>query len=244
VPEREELPDRLDSVLDVLYLLFNEGYSAHQGEDLVRQDLCAEAIRLTSLLARHPAGQEPKVHALLALMLFQASRLPARTDEAGDVLLLRDQDRSLWDRRMISAGVDELVRASTGDKVSEYHLQAGIAMCHALSPSYEDTDWSRILMQYDALLQEWPSPVVALNRTVALAMVEGPEAGLRDLERIREMPGIEQYYLFHATLAEFYRQVGDFPRASVSYRSALDLVSNAPEQRFLQRKLAECEQFL
>lgn len=242
VPEREELPARLDSVLDVLYLLFNEGYSAHQGEDLVRHDLCAEGIRLTSLLARHPVVGQPKVHALLALMLLQASRLPARTDAAGDILLLQDQDRSLWDRRIINAGIAELVRASTGDRASEYHLQAGIASCHALAPSYAETDWARILMQYDALLQRWPSPVVALNRAVALSMVAGAEAGLRELERIRTMQGMEQYYLFYSTLAEFHRRLGDLPAAAASYRNALDLATNIPEQRFLQRKLAECEE--
>ena len=241
VPEREALPARLDSVLDVLYLLFNEGYSAHSGAELVRQDLCAEAIRLTSMLAKHPAGDEPRVHALLALMLLQTSRLPARTDDEGNILLLREQDRSLWDRALINMGLAELARSTSGDALSEYHLQAGIASCHALAPSFEDTEWWRILMQYDALMRIAPSPVVALNRTVALAMVEGMQAGLRELERVRIMPGMEGYYLFYATLAEFRKEVGDKAGAVVAYRNALDLASTAPEQRFLQSKLAECE---
>jgi RNA polymerase sigma factor (sigma-70 family) len=241
VPEREALPARLDSVLDVLYLLFNEGYSAHSGAELVRQDLCAEAIRLTSMLARHPAGDVPRVHALLALMLLQTSRLPARTDDEGNILLLREQDRSLWDRALINMGLAELARSASGDALSEYHLQAGIASCHALAASFEDTEWWRILMQYDALMRIAPSPVVALNRTVALAMVEGMQAGLRELERVRAMPGMEGYYLFYATLAEFRKEVGDTEGAVVAYRHALDLASTVPEQRFLQRKLAECE---
>ena len=140
-PDAADLPARLPAALDALYLLFNEGYSAHQGEDLVRHELCGEAIRLTSLLARHPAGDRPAVHALLALMLLQAARLPARTDAAGDLLLLAEQDRGRWDRRMIAAGLGELARAATGAELTEYHLQAGIAACHATAPAYEATDW-------------------------------------------------------------------------------------------------------
>lgn len=157
VPDAAELPTRLDSVLDVLYGLFNEGYGAHAGEDLVRHELCAEAIHLTALLAEHPAGNMAKVHALLALMLLQASRLPARTDENGDLLLLEDQDRQLWDRDMLAAGMRELARSGGGDELSEFHLQAGIAACHALAPSYEETDWRRILASYDALLAIRPA---------------------------------------------------------------------------------------
>jgi RNA polymerase sigma-70 factor (ECF subfamily) len=242
VPAREELPARLDSVLDVLYLLFNEGYGAHSGAELVRQDLCAEAIRLTSMLAQHPVGDVPKVRALLALMLLQTSRLPARTDDEGNILLLREQDRSLWDRALINMGLVELARSATGDEISEYHLQAGIASIHALAPSFEATEWWRILAQYDALMQVAPSPVVALNRAVALAMVEGPEAGLREVERVRAMPGMEGYYLFYATLAEFRKETGDRAGAIVAYRSALDLATTEPEQRFLQARLAECEE--
>lgn len=237
VPEPEGLPARLDSVLDVLYVMFNEGYSAHSGAELIRQDLCAEAIRLTSLLAQHPVGDLPRVHALLSLMLLQASRLPARTDDEGNVLLLKEQDRSLWDRRLINMGVLELARSSSGDTISEYHLQAGIASCHAIAPSFESTAWDKILVQYDALMKLAPSPVVALNRSVAVAMVRGPVAGLVELEKVRGMQGMDGYYLFYATLAEFRRQVGDRAGAILAYRSALDLASNEPEQRFLQGKM-------
>ena len=241
MPESEQLPARLDSVLEVLYLLFNEGYSAHQGEDLIRQDLCEEAVRLTYILAKHPAGDTPKVHALLALMLLQASRLPARTDDDGEILLLQEQDRSLWDRSLIKMGLVELSRSAEGDRISEYHLQAGIACYHACAASYEETDWPGILVQYDDLMEVAPSPVVALNRAVVLAKVYGPKVGLRELERVYSMPGMEHYYLFHATRAELCRQSGDTPGAVLAYRSALDLATTAPEQRLLARKLAECE---
>ncbi|MEO5951288.1 MAG: DUF6596 domain-containing protein, partial [Chloroflexia bacterium] len=242
VPDAEGLPARLDSVLEVLYLLFNEGYSAHSGAELVRQDLCAEAIRLTSVLVQHPAGDVPRVHALLALMTLQASRLPARTDDDGNILLLRKQDRSLWDRTLINIGLIELARSATGDTISEYHIQAGIASIHALAQSYEETQWMAILKQYDLLMKVAPSPVVALNRSVALAMVDGPYAGLKDLERVRAMQGIEGYYLFYATLGEFRTQVGDRAGAIVAYRNALDLATTVPEQRFLQGKLDSLQQ--
>jgi RNA polymerase sigma factor (sigma-70 family) len=238
VPEAHELPDRLQSVLDVLYLLFNEGYSAHSGDDLVRHQLCAEAIRLLSLLAQHPAGDQPHVHALLALMLLQASRLPARTDAGGDLLLLDEQDRTLWDRRLIRAGLRELDRSARGDVLSAYHLQAGIAACHAVAPSYASTDWDRILAQYDALIQLTDSPVVALNRAVALAEVAGAEAGLREIERTARLPGMESYYLLHATTAELCRRAENIAGARQGYERSLLLTANAAEQRFLRRKLA------
>jgi RNA polymerase sigma-70 factor (ECF subfamily) len=239
-PDAGALLARLESVLDVLYLLFNEGYSACQGEDLVRHDLCAEAIRLASLLASHPAGDLPKVHALLALMLLQASRLPARTDAAGDLLLLEEQDRSLWDRRMIALGLRELAESARGDELTEYHLQAGIAACHAAAPSYAATDWPHILAQYDDLAALSPSPVVRLNRAVALAMVQGPRTGLAELDRVGELAGMGSYYLFHATRAALLRRAGDSAGARVSYRHAFALATGEPERRFLLRKLDEC----
>jgi RNA polymerase sigma factor (sigma-70 family) len=237
VPEADELPVRLDSVLDVLYLMFNEGYSAYQGEDLVRHDLCAEAIRLTALLARHRAGDLPKVHALLALMLLQAARLDTRTDAAGNLLLLEEQERSRWDQQMIRAGLGELVQSARGEELSQYHIEAGIAATHAVAPSYAATDWQCVLAQYDLLMQMTGSPVVALNRAVALAMVEGPQAGLHELARVRQMAGMEGYYLLHATLAEFWRQVGEIEKARASYQRALALTASEPARRFLQRRL-------
>jgi RNA polymerase sigma-70 factor (ECF subfamily) len=242
VPDADELPARLGSVLDVLYLLFNEGYSAHAGENLVRHDLCAEAIRLTSLLATHPAGDQPAVHALLALMLLQTARLPARTDAAGDLLLLDEQDRGLWDRTLIDRGLRELERSACGDELTEYHLQAGIAACHAVAPSYAATDWPRILADYDELVALSASPVVALNRAVALAMVAGPHAGLDALDQVGNLPGLAGYHLFHATRAELLRRIDDQAGALESYRRALEHVATEPERRFLMRKIAECQE--
>lgn len=239
VPDSAGLPARLDSVLDVLYLLFNEGYSASQGESLVRCDLCDEAMRLTALLAEHPVGDVPDVHALLALLLLQASRLPARTDSVGDVLLLADQNRTLWDRRLIVAGLRELTRASTGVTISAYHLQAGIAACHAVAPDYMSTNWDQILAGYDDLLRLTPTPVVALNRAVALAMVHGAEAGIAELERIRALPGMESYYLLHCTAGEFYRRTGDLHRALTCYELAQTFTFTDPERRFLANKVHE-----
>jgi RNA polymerase sigma-70 factor (ECF subfamily) len=242
VPEGRELRERLGAVLEVLYLLFNEGYNAHLGEDLIREDLCFEALRLTELLAEHPLGNRPKVHALLAIMWFQASRLPGRVDREGNVLLLSEQDRTKWDQNMIHRGFYHLEQAGHGTELTEYHLEAGIASCHALAPGYAETDWRLILSYYDQLAAMNHSPVVALNRAVALAMVEGPEAGILALEKISNLPPMKSYYLFPATLAEFHVQMRDFAKAAASYRQALALAGTDPERRFLSRKLKEAEQ--
>ncbi len=240
VPEAVDLPERLDSVLEVLYLIFNEGYSAHQGEDLVRFDLCAEAIRLTSILAEHPAGDAPKVQALLALLLLQASRLPARTDAGGDLLLLDEQDRTLWDRRLIAAGIVALGRSARGNELSTYHLQAGIAACYATATGAAETDWTQVLVHYDDLVALDPSPVAWLNRAVVVAEVRGPAAGMVEVERLREMPGMRRYHLYHATRAELARRMGD--RAAIdAYQEALACATNEAERRFLARRLAEVE---
>ncbi len=243
VPQGRELLVRLDSVLEVLYLLFNEGYGAHQGEELVRHDVCMEAIRLTALLAEHSAGDAPKVHALLALMLLQASRLPARVDANGDLLLLNEQDRSLWDKKMIHRGFHHLEKSAAGEELSEYHVQAGIAACHAAAADYASTDWKRILDYYDELVAMNHSPVAALNRAVALAMIEGPEAGIQALDKIKTLPPMKSYYLLPSTYAEFYKQIGQCQKALQYYRQALELVGTEPERRFLLRKIKECENF-
>ena len=240
VPEGVELILRLRSVLNVLYLLFNEGYTAHQGEDLVRHDLCAEAIRLTSILASRPVGDLPKVHALLALMLLQASRLPARMDGAGDLLLLEQQDRSLWDQRLIAAGLRSLGRSAAGNEVSEYHIQAAIACEHAVALDYASTNWPRILQHYTDLVALSGSPVAMLNRAVAQAMVDGPEAGLREIDQLRERHGMQQYYLLHATVAALQDRAGLATEACLTYERALSLTANDSERRFLQRKRDAC----
>lgn len=238
LPDERELHQRLNGVLAVLYLLFNEGYNASHGENLTRAELCDEAIYLCTLLVSHPLGQTPRVHALLALMWLQASRLPARTTAEGDLLLLVEQDRSQWDRAAIQRGVAHLRQAASGAELTEYHLQAGIAACHALAPSYAETDWESILFYYDQLLALQPSPVFALNRAVALALVEGMDAGIEALDRITEL---DDYYLRLATYAALYERDGQLARAADYYRRALRVTANLAEQNFLQRKLAEAE---
>jgi RNA polymerase sigma-70 factor (ECF subfamily) len=241
IPSPEDIPERLDSVLKVLYLMFNEGYGAHQGENLIRYDLVGEAIRLCSLVASRPATKLPKVRALLALFLLQTARLPGRVDPRdGSLLLLSDQDRSRWDRALIERGLYELSHAAEGSELTEYHLQAGIAACHSVAPTYESTEWSKILSLYDSLLDLAPSPVVALNRAVAVSMIHGPEAGLEALEGLEDDPFLMRYYLFNATRGELYSRKGDFGRAEKFYRQALELPCSGPERRFLARKLEDC----
>ncbi|MFN8511532.1 MAG: sigma-70 family RNA polymerase sigma factor [Thermomicrobiales bacterium] len=238
LPEGEALAERLDAVLAVVYLIFNEGYEAHAGEQLSRLDLCAEAIRLASILAEAPVGEQPRAQALLALMLLQTARLPGRTDASGDLLTLAEQDRGRWDRRLIGAGLRALARAASGAQLSTYHLQAEIAACHALAPSYAATDWRRILAAYDALIARDPSPVVLLNRAVALAEVAGLPSALAEVERLQHLPTLTNYALTHATVAEFRRRAADHAGAADAYRRALALTANEAQRRFLARQLA------
>ncbi len=237
LPSAKEMSARLDSVLEVLYLLFNEGYTAHRGENLVRADLCEEAIRLCNLVVHHPATALPKSHALLALMYFQAARLSARVGAAGELFLLSEQDRALWNRKLIAQGFRQLDLCAAGKEFSEYHLQAGIAACHAAATSYELTDWAQIVGLYDQLLSINPSPVVALNRAVALAKWQGAEAGIRALEAISEHPALSHYYLLPATLGELWTALGEPEKAAAHYRKALDLPCTEPERRFLHKRL-------
>jgi RNA polymerase sigma-70 factor, ECF subfamily len=237
LPVASEMPSRLDSLLEVLYLMFNEGYAAHAGESLVRHDLVHEAIRLARMLTRHPATDTPKTHALLALMLLHAARIPARTGGNQDVFLLEDQDRSAWDRGLIADGLRHLDASAHGEQVSSYHLQAGIAACHAVAPTYADTNWVEILSLYDALLDIEPTPIVALNRAIALSRVQGTAAGLRVLAPLQDDPTLSRYYLFHATLGELSHDTGDLPGAARHYAAALALPTSAPVRRFLQRRL-------
>lgn len=239
IPPPAELAARLDAVLAVVYLMFNEGYSAHEGEELVRADMCAEAVRLAELLAAHPATATPRANALAALLLFQAARLGARRDAAGEMLLLAEQDRSLWDRAMILRGLERMRRSADGSEVSDYHLEAEIASCHALAPSFDETDWPRVLSCYDALERLKPSPVVALNRVVALARVRGAAAGLEALARLAGHRAMLGYYPLHATRGELLREAGDPAGAAGAYRRALELTSSAPVRRFLLRRLSD-----
>jgi RNA polymerase sigma factor (sigma-70 family) len=241
IPAGPELTPRLDGVLQSLYLLFNEGYKASAGDKLVREDICEEAIRLTELLSRHPAGNRPKVHALHALMLLNAARLPARVSDEGGLLPLRDQDRSRWDPSLIARGMMSLARSAAGPELSEYHLQAGIAACHCRARDYESTDWPQILSLYDRLLDFDGSPVVALNRAVALAEIEGPRAGIQAIAAMKDRKTLESYYLFHAVLGQFEYQLGRLPEAATHYRRALGLAQIKSEQAFLKQRLDACE---
>lgn len=241
IPSGPELSRRLDAVLQVLYLVFNEGYNASHGDQLIRWDLSAEAIRLSELLLAHPAGNTPKSNALHALMLLHAARFPARVNEAGNILRLQDQDRSLWNRAMIEWGLYYLNQSAEGSEISEFHLEAGIAAAHCLAESYEKTDWKRILSLYDMLFEMNNSPVIALNRAVAISMVHGPRRGLEAVGEIQKNKSISNYYLLHAVLAEFENQLGNFQDASIHLGKALELTMLESERSFLRGKLAECE---
>ena len=241
IPSGTELAPRLDGVLRVLYLLFNEGYKASTGDNLVREDLCAEAIRLTSLLASHPASETPRTHALLALMLLNAARLPGRVDAEGNVLRLAEQDRSTWLRPMIAQGLRHLGQAAVGNALSEYHLQAVIAACHATADDDASTDWPGILARYDQLVAIDDSPVIALNRAVAVAKVHGPAAGIEAVEQIRRRKPLDSYYLVHAVLGEFEAQLGHFQAAVGHLQKALELAEVKSEQSFLLKQLQSCE---
>ena len=241
VPDARELPARLDGVLGTLYLLFNEGYKASAGDRLVREELCHEAIRLTLQLVEHPATNQPRTHALLALMLFNAARLTARTDDAGNLLRLHEQNRATWDQTMIRRGIYHLGRAAVGEALSEYHIEAGIAACHSTAAGVTSTDWTRILTLYDRLVELNTSPVVALNRAVAVARVHGPQAGLTALDAFAPRGSLDTYYLYHAvrgTLAAESRRVAE---ALVHFRKALDLVTLTSEREFIARRISECE---
>ena len=241
IPEGEELRRRLDTVLHTLYLLFNEGYKASSGEKLVRVEVCEEAIRLASLLAQHPSGNHPKTHALLALMLLNAARIPARMDDDGNLLRLQEQDRSKWGKTMIARGMFHMAQSAAGDELTEYHLQAGIAACHCAAPDYDSTDWPQILSLYDKLSEFDPSPVVALNRAVALANIQGPQAGLAAVAEIEGLDKLESYYLLYAVLGEFEERLNNYPVAANHFRKALELAGLKSERAFLTKRLEACE---
>lgn len=240
VPGPEELPARLDGVLGTLYLLFNEGYKASAGERLVREELCHEAIRLALLLAAHPATRTPRTHALLALMLLNAARLPARMDDAGNLLRLHEQDRHAWNRAMIGRGIHHLALAATGDLLSEYHLEAGIAACHSTAADDAATNWPRILALYDQLVRLNPSPVIALNRAVAVARVHGAQAGLDALEAMPARASLESYQLFHTVRGTLHAELARRDEALTHFRKAESLAALPMEREFLARRIREC----
>jgi RNA polymerase sigma-70 factor (ECF subfamily) len=237
IPSESDLPDRLDAVLRVIYLVFNEGYSASSGALLTRQDLSSEAIRLGRLLME--LLPEPEVMGLVALMVLQESRRAARTSPSGDIVLLENQDRSLWNRDYISEGVVLVERALASRRFGSYTLQAAIAAVHAQAPSAASTDWQQIVALYDILMQAESSPVVELNRAVAVAMRDGPAAGLSLIDAILARGDLGNYHLAHAARADLCRRLGRIAEAKTSYERALNLAQQEPERRFLLRRLAE-----
>ena len=250
VPSKEDLPDRLETVLQVIYLVFNEGYSASSGDTLTRPDLSGEAIRLGRLLIElfsaggndsipRSRGPEPEVVGLVALMLLQESRRAARASPDRELILLEDQDRSLWNRQQIAEGLALLERAVSAQLIGPYTLQAAIAAVHAESSNANATDWARIVGLYDLLLRMEPSPVIELNRAVAVAMRDGPLAGLMLVDAIIARGGLADYHLAHSARAELCRRLGRAAEARASYHQALSIAQQEPERRFLERRLLE-----
>lgn len=237
VPRQADLPERLDAVLRVIYLVFNEGYSASSGDSVTRADLSSEAIRLGRLLVE--LLPEPEAMGLLALMLLHESRRAARSSPDGELVLLEDQDRSVWDQDRIVEGVRLVERALTSRRIGPYTLQAAIAAVHAEARSVDETDWPQIVGLYDVLLRASPTPVVALNRAVAVAMRDGAQVGLALVDGLLDEGELEDYHLAHAVRADLCRRLGRTADACAAYRRALDLTQQGPERRFLERRLAE-----
>lgn len=239
-PARSELPQRLPLVLDVLYLMFNEGYRAHRGAELVRQDLVEEAVRLCALLLDEPATAAPEVHALLSLMLLLGARLPARTDAQGELLTLAEQDRSRWDQDWLRCGFHHFRASIRGDRLTAFHCEAAIASIHAAARDYAATDWRRLLGEYDRLAAIADSPVVQLNRAVALAKVDGPAAGLAALRALAAAAALDDYVLLPAITAFLHWQLGAHARAIEQFDAAMQCPCSEPELRLLQRRRAAC----
>src|SRR5487761_2652122 len=247
VPTPQELPERLDAVLHVIYLVFNEGYSASAGAEVTRAELTGEAIRLGRLLTElqpepevpKPEIQEAEIRGLLALMLLQESRRAARTSPTGELILLENQDRSLWNREQIAEGVVLLEKALKSRRFGPYTLQAAIAAVHAEAKSVAATDWRQIVAIYDQLVQIQPSPVVHLNRAVAIAMRDGPEAGLAHIDAVLEHGELANYYLAHSARADMCRRLGRTAEARSSYEKALALTQQEPERQFLQERIRQ-----
>ncbi len=241
IPDDADFPRRLETVHQGLYLMFNEGYSTHSGEVAIRRDLCLEAIRLTRILLTHPCGQASQTHALLALMLFQAARLPARTDAYGEIVLLENQDRTQWDRKLITEGLEILKVSMRDNSLSEYHLEAGIALCHVTANDHASTNWRAMSEMYDMLLSRTGSSTVALNRAIAYSFAFGVEQGLLALNTIDSSDPLLNYSLYHTAFGALYTRAGDDWKALQSYQIALESAVNAPERRFLLQRISEIE---
>ncbi len=237
-PPSHELPLRLRPVLATIYLLFNEGYNSTDHEDLIREDLIEEALRLGDMLARHPIIARPEVHALMALMLFHAARSEARVDGNGAIVLLNDQDRGQWDGELIALADRHLHRAAQGTEVSAYHVEAGIASVHTHAPSFTGTDWTTIVALYDRLLTFTPTAVVRFNRAIAIGQAQGAAAGLKALDAV---DGLEHSHLYHAARGDLLRDMSRKDEALAAYGKAMELVRTAKERELLQRKATELE---
>lgn len=240
VTNATDMEARLPAVLRALYLLFNEGYHGACAESAIRADLCEEAIRLTDVLLEHPSAETPAAYALAALMHLHAARLPARLDDGGGLHAFADQDRSKWNRARVARGQALLERSATGAEVTAYHLEAAIAWHHTAAPRTEDTDWRSIVALYDTLLQLLPSPVVALNRAIAVGQSDGPERGLAEIRTIPDVERLAGYPFYPAALGELELRRGQFAVAGQHFRAALSLARNPTERRFYSQRIAAC----
>lgn len=237
VPGSVELPERVDAVLKSLYLLFNEGYNSSHPEKLIRDDLCEEAMRLCLLLTQHPLTTYPRSKALLSLMCFQSSRLNARLDDKGNIILLKYQDRSKWYGPLIQKGFDYLDAAAEPFEVSAYHFEAAIASLHAAAPSFEQTDWKSIYHLYEMLYESQPNPVVAMNKAIASAYAVSKQ---KALEELKEIKGLENYYLYHTSIGEIYYELQNKQEAKKFYEAALQLTTSQQERELLKNKIGSC----
>ncbi len=239
VPEGKELAEKLDVVLKSLYLLFNEGYNSSHPDNLIREDLCEEAMRLTQLLTRHTLTRFPRTYALLSLFCFQASRFHARLDDKAHIIILKKQDRSKWNRSLIQTGFDYLEMAAEPFEVSPYHLEAAIASIHAAAPAFEKTDWKSIYHLYELLYQLQPNPVVAMNKSIASSYAISKQKALDELQQIK---GLEQHHLFHATIGEMYLELDQKLNAKLAFQKAVALTNSQSEKLLLFEKIGQCEQ--
>jgi RNA polymerase sigma factor (sigma-70 family) len=240
IASASEIRERMEAVYQAIYLLFNEGYHGSQSERTVREELCFEAIRLALLLSEHPEGDKPKTHALLALLCLHAARLAGRMDDDGVLIQLELQDRYKWDRDLIARGFYFLEKGSTGNELSEYHLEAGIAALHCAAPTYEETEWVKILELYDLLYRLKPSPIVALNHAIALGKALGPEEGLAELGKIPDRGKLKDYPFYPAAQGEFHLLAGHQAEAAERFEKAFKLARSQSEANFFERKLKAC----
>jgi RNA polymerase sigma factor (sigma-70 family) len=242
-PQGSQLNERIETILETIYLLFNEGYSASSGDILIRHELCAEAIRLAEMMSSYPGFPEKSdIHALLALMLLNASRFKARQDIDGNILKMQEQERALWDFQIMQKGLFYLQQAASAKTISAYHILAAISSYHCSAPDFAATDWKSILSLYDKLLQIDHSPIILLNRAVALSKVDGPLRAVMELESIRDEPAFAAYHLFYSTMAELYLELNEFSKAGRCIEMAITLSALKPEKDLLLRKLALCKE--